>query len=79
MLHSRRTHLRSACHHALRGGCGPHVVGALFLAAFEILLVLNLLLDVLVSLENAVVFDLSLLQALVHSQLQALLVRSHLV
>lgn len=79
MLHSRRTHFRSACHHALRGGCRAHVVGALFLAAFEILLVLNLFFDVLVSLENAVVFDFSLLQPFVHSQLETLLVRSHLV
>ena len=49
------------------------------LEPFDVLLVFNLLLDVLVALEDLVVFNFPLLQPLVHSELQSLFVGSHLV
>ena len=42
-------------------------------------MVFNLLFHILVALEDAVVFDLALLQSLVHAEFKSLLVRGHLI
>jgi len=77
--HFRSTHLRSACHYTAGSRTGTHIVSSLFLYSLKVLLVFNLLLDVLVALENLVVLNFSLLQSLVHSELESLLVGSHFV
>lgn len=79
-LHFRCTHLRGGGSHlTARSSAWSDIVSALLLDPLKVLLVFNLLLDVLVALEDLVVLNFSLLQSLVHSELQSLLVGSHLV
>jgi hypothetical protein len=63
----------------LGGGAGTRLEGALPLVVLNVLLVLNLLLHVLVTLQNLVMLDLAQLQALVHAAFQLLLKRVHFV
>jgi len=81
LAHLRLSHLALTHGGTLGGtlGSGNNFVCALSLDALDVLLVLNLLLDVLVSLEDLVVFDLTHLQSLVHLGLQLLLEGGHFV
>ena len=79
VLHARSTHLRSACHLATGSSTRAHIVSAFFLNSLKVLLVLDLFLDILVSLQNLVVLNFSFLQSFVHSELKSLFVSSHLV
>ena len=79
LFHTRCSHLWGASHHTLRCSWRPDVISTLFLAPFQILLVLNLFFDILIPLQNAVVLNFPLLQPLVHSQLKAFLMSCHFI
>ncbi len=64
---------------AAHGGSAGASEASLNLDAFKILLILELLLDVLVALEELVVLDLALLQALVHASFDLLAKGIHLI
>ena len=70
LAHLGRLHL-AGVHHlgSTICGLGPGLVGALFLGAFDDLLIFDLFLHVLVTLQNFVVFNLTHLKRLVHAAL----------
>jgi len=78
-VHLRGAHFGSACHEATAGSARSHIISALFFNPLKVLLILNLFLNILVTLQNLVVLDFTFLQALVHSQLESLLVGRHFV
>lgn len=77
--HDRRAHLGAAHVSSCRCGAGPDLIGLLAFDSLNILLVLNFLLNVLVSLQNLVVLELSHLDAFVHELLELALKGSHLI
>jgi len=80
LAHLGRLHL-AGVHHlgSTICGLGPGLVGALFLGAFDDLLVFDLFLHVLVALKNFVVFNFTQLEKFVHASLKLLLERVHFV